>query len=203
MSAGVATLQIVANIIVAIISIVSNWNQYILELWLGRIIGIVLNVALVIVGYKYPKQTAPYHGALLVLNQLCLLLWKTEHDLSNFPKNAMPASIAGLCNTMMYGLVTNGNWMLNACCMILVIMITLTYYSIMFAYIDIVTISLLSNTIIFITIALYTIEKKDKMEFLAYKQIMQMNEELKSILMNLPEGIVLIDEETNKVSLNN
>ncbi len=115
----------------------------------------------------------------------------------------MPASIAGLCNTMMYGLVTNGNWILNACCMILVIMITLTYYSIMFAYIDIVTISLLSNTIIFITIALYTIEKKDKMEFLAYKQIMQMNEELKSILMNLPEGIVLIDEETNKVSLNN
>ncbi len=55
MSAGVATLQIVANIIVAIISIVSNWNQYILELWLGRIIGIVLNVVLVIVGYKYPK----------------------------------------------------------------------------------------------------------------------------------------------------
>jgi len=115
----------------------------------------------------------------------------------------MPASIAGLCNTMMYGLVTNGNWILNACSMTLVFMITLTYYSIMFAYIDYVTISLLSNTIIFITIALYTMEKKDKMEFLAYKQIMQMNEELKSILMNLPEGIVLIDEETNKVSLNN
>jgi c-di-AMP phosphodiesterase-like protein len=115
----------------------------------------------------------------------------------------MPASIAGLCNTMLYGLVTNGNWMLSAVCMILVIMITLTYYSIMFSYIDTVTISLLSNTIIFITIALYKIEKKDKMEFLAYKQIMQMNEELKSILMNLPEGIVLIDEETNKVSLNN
>ncbi len=30
-----------------------------------------------------------------------------------------------------------------------------------------------------------------------------MNEELKTILMNLPDGIVLIDEETNKVSLNN
>ncbi len=115
----------------------------------------------------------------------------------------MPASIAGLCNTMLYGLVTNGNWMLSAVSMILVIMVTLTYYSIMFSYIDTVTISLLSNTIIFITIALYKIEKKDKMEFLAYKQIMQMNEELKSILMNLPEGIVLIDEETNKVSLNN
>ena len=55
MSAGVATLQIVANIIVAIISIVSNWNEYILELWLGRILGIIFNVILVFFGYKYPK----------------------------------------------------------------------------------------------------------------------------------------------------
>jgi hypothetical protein len=30
-----------------------------------------------------------------------------------------------------------------------------------------------------------------------------MNEELKSILMNLPDGIVLINEESNNVSLNN
>ena len=30
-----------------------------------------------------------------------------------------------------------------------------------------------------------------------------MNEELKSILMNLPEGIILINDESRKVSLNN
>jgi sensor histidine kinase regulating citrate/malate metabolism len=41
------------------------------------------------------------------------------------------------------------------------------------------------------------------MEFLAYKQIMQMNEELKTILMKLPEGIILINEQTNKITLNN
>jgi c-di-AMP phosphodiesterase-like protein len=41
------------------------------------------------------------------------------------------------------------------------------------------------------------------MEFLSYKQIMKMNEELQNILMNLPEGIILINEETNKVSLKN
>jgi len=68
---------------------------------------------------------------------------------------------------------------------------------------DSVTYALLANIMIFMTIALYKIEKKDKLEFLAYKQIMQMNEELKSILMNLPEGIILIDEETSKVSLKN
>jgi len=73
----------------------------------------------------------------------------------------------------------------------------------MYEYMDSVTYALLANIMIFMTIALYKIEKKDKLEFLAYKQIMQMNEELKSILMNLPEGIVLIDEETSKVSLKN
>ena len=73
----------------------------------------------------------------------------------------------------------------------------------MYEYMDSVTYALLANIMIFMTIALYKIEKKDKLEFLAYKQIMQMNEELKSILMNLPEGIILIDEETSKVSLKN
>jgi c-di-AMP phosphodiesterase-like protein len=104
---------------------------------------------------------------------------------------------------MIYSLVTNGNWMLNSLCLIIVIISSMTFYSIMYEYVDSVTYALLANIMIFIAIALYKIEKKDKLEFLAYKQIMQMNEELKSILMNLPEGIVLIDEETSKVSLKN
>jgi hypothetical protein len=91
----------------------------------------------------------------------------------------MPNSIAGLFITLIYGLLTNGNWILNGACMILVSIITLTYYSIMFSYVDIATFAIMGNTLIFIIIALYKIEKKDKMEFLAYKQIMQMNEELK------------------------
>jgi hypothetical protein len=158
---------------------------------------------LVIVSYKYPVKTAPYHGALLVFFQLGLLLWKTDHDLNNFPKNAMPASIAGLCNTMIYGILTNGNWILTAISMFLVIIITLTYYTIMFKYVDFVTITLLSNTFIFLIICLYKMEKRDKMEFLSYIQIKRMNEELKNILMNLPEGIILINDETNEVTLNN
>lgn len=85
------------------------------------------------------------------------------------PKNAMPASIAGLCNTVMYGLLTNGNWIITTVSMMVVTAVTLTFYSVIFDYIDIVTLSILGNTLIFIGIALYKIEKKDKMEFLAYK----------------------------------
>lgn len=81
----------------------------------------------------------------------------------------MPASIAGLCNTVIYGLLTNGNWMFTTGSMVAVTGATLTFYSVIFDYIDIVTMTILGNTLIFIGIALYKIEKKDKMEFLAYK----------------------------------
>ena len=52
--------------------------------------------------------------------------------------------------------------------------------------------SVIANSMIFLFLALYRIEKRDKTELLQFAQIRQMNEELKSILMNLPEGIILI-----------
>jgi hypothetical protein len=68
MSTFVASLLIFANIIVAIISIAFNWNEYILELWLGRILGILINLLLLLLQYKYPIQMATYHGPILVLD---------------------------------------------------------------------------------------------------------------------------------------
>lgn len=68
MSSLVASLLIFANVIVAIISIISNWNEYILELWLGRILAIVVNLILICVSCKYPVAFAQYHGPLLALD---------------------------------------------------------------------------------------------------------------------------------------
>ena len=169
MSIAVVSQQIAVHLIVAIVSIIKNWNEYILQLWLGRIIGTCLNIILVYVGYRYPRQTAPYHGALLVLNQICLLLWKSDISLDEFPKAAIPNSIAGVCMTMIYSIVTNGNWILNSISITIVTVVVMTFYSIMYEYVDSVTYALLGNIIIFTTIALYKIEKKDKMEFLAYQ----------------------------------
>ena len=55
--------------------------------------------------------------------------------------------------------------------------------------------SVIANSMIFLILALYRIEKRDKTELLQFAQIRQMNEELKSILMNLPEGIILIKDD--------
>jgi hypothetical protein len=40
-------------------------------------------------------------------------------------------------------------------------------------------------------------ELRDKNTYLQMETVQRMNEELKNILINLPEGIVLINEETN------
>ena len=67
-SAGVATSQIVLAISIGIVSIIFEWNEYIAELWTGRILGIILQILLVFIGHKFPLKIAPYHGALVVLN---------------------------------------------------------------------------------------------------------------------------------------
>ena len=57
---------------------------------------------------------------------------------------------------------------------------------------DIITLTLLLLTIIYAT---YIFENRDKLRFVQMKNIQQMNEELQAILMNLPEGIVLVNKE--------
>lgn len=108
----------------------------------------------------------------------------------------MPASVAGLFNAFIFGILCNANWILTASCVTVTVIVTLAYYSIMFNYVDYITISIVSNSMIFMFIALYKVEKRDKTELLQFAQIRRMNEELKSILMNLPEGIVVINDET-------
>ena len=104
---------------------------------------------------------------------------------------------------MIFGILCNANWLLTAGSMIFTVFFTLTYYSIFLKYVDYVTISLVCNNMMFLFITLYKIEKRDKTDILQFAQIRRMNQELKSILMNLPEGIVLINDETDEVTLQN
>ena len=51
--------------------------------------------------------------------------------------------------------------------------------------------------------ATYYLEKKQKQEFIHEHQLRKMSDEMQNMLSNLPEGIVLIDKETNKVVFTN
>ncbi len=125
------------------------------------------------------------------------LLWGhgDSTDGNGLPRHAMPSSIAGLFTSMIFGILCNACWLLTAVSVIFTVIVTLTYYSVVFQYVDYITMSVIANSMIFLFLALYRIEKRDKTELLQFAQIRQMNEELKSILMNLPEGIILIKDD--------
>ena len=115
----------------------------------------------------------------------------------------MPASIAGLFMAVICGILCNANWILTLISTLITCTFTIVYYSILLGYTDYNTYFIVANALFFVFIALYKTEKREKTELLQFAQIRQMNEELKSILMNLPEGIVLINDETSEVALQN
>ena len=80
----------------------------------------------------------------------------------------MPASIAGLFNAMVFGILCNANWIYTATGILLTTITTLFYYSAVYNYVDYITISITSNSMIFVFIALYKIEKRDKTELLQF-----------------------------------
>lgn len=77
------------------------------------------------------------------------------------------------------------------------------YYSLRFHYLDFITISIVCTTMFFVIYAIYKTEFRDKSELIGLAEIRRMNEELKNILMGLPEGIVLINEKNGQAVLNN
>lgn len=195
MSTLIVSLAILMNSVVAIISVFKKWDEYIVELWLGRILAIVINLMLIFASCKIPAKFAQYHGPLLVMVQLGTLIWSRGNE--PLPSYAMTASIAGLLNTMIFGLLCNANWILTGVSVAITVFTTLTYYTIKFKYVDYVTFSVVLTTMLFYLFALHKIEKRDKTELLSLAQIRRMNKDFKSILMNLPEGIILINNDTN------
>jgi c-di-AMP phosphodiesterase-like protein len=119
------------------------------------------------------------------------------------PKNAMPASIAGINNLLIYSIMLNANWIVTSITLFLAVVSAFVYYTIFYEYIDFVTISIVSTTMLFIVYTLYKNELKDKSQLLFMTEIKRMNEELKNILMRLPDGIVLINENNGQVVLYN
>jgi len=123
-----------------------------------------------------------------------MILWATGHK--TLPLNAMPASIAGLNNLMIYSIICNANWMVTTAFLVVSLAGSFVYYTLMYKYVDFITIAVVSSTMFFVIYAIYKSELRDKSELIGIAEIKRMNEELKNILMGLPEGIVLISEKS-------
>lgn len=132
---------------------------------------------------------------MIVILQLTSLLWITKYTPENYPMHLMVSSFTGIFITMTYGLICSASWYLTTSSIILTSLIALSYYNYIYHFFDVRSNSILSITVLMLSFFIYTIEKKEKFQFLNYQQIQRMNIELKNILMKFPEGIVLIDED--------
>jgi Flp pilus assembly protein TadB len=81
----------------------------------------------------------------------------------------MPASIAGLFNAVICGILCNSNWMLSIGAILITCLVTMTYYSIKMGYTDFVAFAIVGNALFFVFIALYTTEKREKTELLQFE----------------------------------
>ena len=128
--------------------------------------------------------------------------WKDSTD--PIPPNAMVQSITSLILALLFGFVCNARWLLTAISMLITVITTLTYYKLYHNFGDIVTTLLVALILCLLIYSCYVMELRDKNMYIQMHTVQRMNEELKNIFINLPEGIVLINEENNsQVSLGN
>jgi c-di-AMP phosphodiesterase-like protein len=108
-----------------------------------------------------------------------------------------------LTAVLLIGMLCSVNWMMTCATMTIVTFSTMTYYNVQFGFYDSTTYLVLLFTLIMLTTSTYMAERQDKVHFMQLANIQKMNEELTNILMNLPEGIVLVNEQSNEVALGN
>ena len=122
--------------------------------------------------------------------------WKDSTD--PIPPNAMVQSITSLILALLFGFVCNARWLLTAISMLITVITTLTYYKLYHNFGDIVTTLLVALILCLLIYSCYVMELRDKNMYIQMHTVQRMNEELKNIFINLPEGIVLINEENNR-----
>lgn len=137
-----------------------------------RILGLTLHFYIIKIAQYYPAaQTCEYHGPIIVVLQLTSLLWVTKHTPETFPMHLMVSSFTGIFITMIYGLICSACWYLTTSSIVFISVVALSYYNHIYHFNDIRSNFVLSVTILMLSFFIYTIEKKEKLQFLNYQQI--------------------------------
>eukprot|EP00347_Sterkiella_histriomuscorum_P016734 403352055 len=104
---------------------------------------------------------------------------------------------------MFYGFLLNYSWILTSVAMILSTLGYFLFYGIVIDFHDLTSFAQVLTYMVLTIYACYFYEKKLKLAFIQLYQIKTMNNELKILFDQLPEGIVLYNPESNKISLAN
>ena len=166
--------------------------------WVFRsLMGITPLLSLILV-LKWPCRFGKYQSPIIILTYLLNLpnqeYFSNENTLSNLFTYLIYVLLAYLLNF---------RWFITSLSIITTSFILLVYYWLYMHFRDLTNFTALIGMISGLIYASYIHERNLKLSFLQLHQIKTMNEELKRIFDEFPEGIVLFDQKTKKLGLVN
>lgn len=169
-------------------------------MWGARFANVGWHVILIFLSYKWPLVFSDVHSPLLVLSYLLNMLQASG---AKFSQVGLVNNVIGFTFYLIVGLITSSRWIYTTISMLLITIGTCVFYGYM---INLTETTSIMNFIVQTVLACYSVyqnESKGKSEFIQMEQIKKMNGDLKNILINFPEGIVLYDESKHEVVLAN
>lgn len=168
------------------------------------LIGSIFHAIILVVFWKYPVQTCQLLAFSIMLSFQSFLFLQG----SDLPIN--PSSIEGARNlvgvfniTALSGAFLNFSWLITALGIVLMMSSTIVYYVIIFHFPlqpFILQFLLFGGLIIYLT---YYNESLLKNEFLASRENECMHKQMKLIINEMPEGVLLYTKDSNKILMAN
>jgi sensor histidine kinase regulating citrate/malate metabolism len=104
---------------------------------------------------------------------------------------------------MIHGVILNSSWIWTGISMSIVAIASIVFYVTAMNFYDLTTFSVIIMLVLILVYSSYFCEKKLKEQFISLHQIKLMNSELTKLFDSLPEGIVLFNQDTQKIALAN
>jgi energy-converting hydrogenase Eha subunit H len=111
----------------------------------------------------------------------------------NLHIHLMEISFTLIAFSLIVAFTCSVNWIYTGIALALSPFASITYYYFKFNYFEYIIAVIFFAIVGTLTYACYVFEQREKMNIIQMENIKLMNEELKNILMNLPEGVVLVN----------
>ncbi|CDW85484.1 pas domain s-box protein [Stylonychia lemnae] len=187
------------TVIGSVASAIMNQRQYSGFQWVIKIVPTVWQTICITAAWKWPNYFAKYQVPFIVPSQ-CLSLFNITQE-STLPQVA--GNLTAHLIFMIIAFLMNYNWMVSGITMTISTFFTLVYYGVVLKFKDVQSISIVISVVIIQTYACYYYEKRLKLSFIRLQEIQTMNDELKQLFDNLPEGIVLFNQDDKNISIAN
>eukprot|EP00347_Sterkiella_histriomuscorum_P021176 403334959 len=196
----ILTIIRMINILATVITVQQNQVSVPWTLWIQIISPVTWQLIIFGMGYLFPRCMNQLYTILIVPTNLVslLMIFQSSPEMRGVGINILVFQFYNLI-----GIFLNNCWILTSFAICLNGAVMMSIYKIHLGVSDVSLHWIIIANVSICCAICYFVEKSMKMQFIQLQQIQKMNDELKTIFDKLPEGIILFDSESKKVSLAN